>query len=73
MQWGRFVTCNANLHNFQAEMPTELQVEDLDENGNVMRTTMVQVEGVEIESTKKQILDSITTSNSYHMSILCRF
>ena len=43
-------------------MDTEIQVEDLDDKGNVIRTTMVRIEDVEVEPTKKQILHSITTS-----------
>ena len=41
IQWGRFLTCIANLHYFQAEMTTAMQVDDLDENGNLISTAMV--------------------------------
>ena len=45
-------------------MSTEIQVEDLDENGNVIHTTMVPIENAEVKSTKKQILHAIATSKS---------
>ena len=73
IQWGRFLTCITNLHYFQAEMTTAMQVDDLDENGNLISTAMVPIEDVETESTKKQILHAIATSKCYCMPVLHRF
>ena len=52
-------------------MATTIQVDDVDEQNNVINTTMVVVE--EGETTRKQILHSVTTSKCNCMLISHRF
>ena len=52
-------------------MATTIQVDDLDEHGNVTNTTMMPVE--ESETTMKQILNAVETSKCIYMLFSLRF